>query len=74
MGSFFDNLTVVDDQDLIGIADCAQAVGDDKTGAPLHQPQERLLDACFGACVNAARCFVENQDARVGEDGASNRQ
>ena len=64
--TLFDNFAVIDHQHLIGVADRAEAVGDDKAGASLHEAQERLLDARFGACIDAAGRFVQDQDARVG--------
>ena len=37
--AFFDDFAVVNDQYLVGIADGAQAVGNNKTGAAFHQSQ-----------------------------------
>ena len=55
---------------LVGVADGAQAVGDHEAGAALHQAQQRLLDARLGAGVDAAGGLVQDQDGRVGQDGA----
>jgi hypothetical protein len=49
-------------------------VGDDKAGAAFHQAQQRLLDARLGARVDAAGGLVQDQDGRVGQDGARDRQ
>ena len=73
MGALLDQLTVVDHQNLVGFADGAEAVGDDKAGASMHQPQHGLLDVLLGTGIDAAGGFVEDQDARVGKDSTGNR-
>ncbi len=70
VGALLDDLAVIDHQDVVGIPDGAQAVGDDEAGASGHQAQQGLLDAGLGARVHAAGGFVEDQDCRVGQDGA----
>ncbi len=61
---------VFQDQDLVGQAHGAQPLGDDKGGAPLHQPLQRQLDQPFGLGVDAGGGVVQDQDARVLEQGA----
>ena len=51
-------------------ADGAQAVGDDDGGAPLQQGVQRLLDQGLGEAVHVGGGFVQDEDARVGEQGA----
>ena len=70
MGTAFDDAAVFHDQDLIGVADGAQAVGDDEAGAPVHQGGEGALDAGLGDRIDRAGGFVEHEDAWVGEHGA----
>ena len=70
----FVDLTVVDHQDLVCLADGAQAVGDDKAGPSLHQAQHRFLDVLFSARVYAARRFVQDKDAGIGKNGAGDGQ
>ena len=36
MGALLDDAPVVEDDDLVGITDGGEAMGDDKGGAPLH--------------------------------------
>ena len=36
MGALLDDASVVEDDDLVGITDGGEAMGDDKGGAPLH--------------------------------------
>ena len=62
MGPPLDNFAVVDDQNLVGVANRAEAVGDDKTGATGHEATHGFLDVIFGARIDAAGGFVENQD------------
>ena len=49
-------------------------MGDDKAGAALHQAQQRFLDARLRARIHAAGGFIQDQDVRVGQDGAGDRQ
>jgi hypothetical protein len=73
VGAAFDDATVFDDEDLVGLADGGEAVGDDEGGASLHEEVEAGLDEGFGFGVEGAGGFVEDEDARVGEDGARDR-
>ena len=59
---------------LVRIADGGQAVGDDEAGAAVHQAQQRFLDSGFGARVHAGGGLVQDEDARVGQDGAGDGQ
>ena len=61
---------VFDHQDLVGVADRAEAVGDDEAGAAGHQRGQRLLDEPFVFRVEVAGGFVEDQDVGIGEHGA----
>ena len=72
--ALLDDLAVVDDDDVVRVADGAQAVGDDKGGAAFHQAQEALLNARLGARVDAAGGLVEDEDVGIGEDGAGDGQ
>lgn len=45
---------------------------DDKGRTPLHQPIERLLHQGLALGVQRRGCLVENEDARVLEEGARN--
>ena len=45
-------------------------MGDDEGGAALHEVAEAVLDHRFGLGVERAGGLVEDEDARVGEDGA----
>ena len=47
---------------------------DDKAGAALHQTDQSFLNVRFGQAVDAGRRFVQNQDARIRQDGAGNAE
>src|SRR3954471_19251700 len=59
------NFASAQDQDLIGISNCPQAVRDDKTGAARHQSLQGLLNQRLGPGINAGRRLVENENGRV---------
>ena len=65
-----DDAPVLDDADEVGVADRTQAVGDDQGGAAAQQPFQRGLDERLGDGVHVGRRLVQNEDARVGQDGA----
>jgi 1,2-diacylglycerol 3-alpha-glucosyltransferase len=72
--ALLNDLAITNDDDPVRIADGGQAVGDDKTGASLHQAQQRLLDPGFGARVHAGGGFIEDEDAWVSKHGAGDRE
>ena len=70
MRAAFDDFAGFDDEDLIGAANGGEAVGDDEGGAAAHQVGEALLNQGFGFGIEAGGGFVEDQDARIGQNGA----
>jgi hypothetical protein len=60
----------VHDDDLVRVADRREAVRDDERGAAVTQPRHRLLDEHLGPRIYVARRFVEDEDARIGEERA----
>ena len=66
----FDDTSVREDDQAIRPPDGAEAVGDDETGAALHQLGERDLQAGFGEGIDRARGFIEHQDARISHERA----
>lgn len=71
VGPGFGDLAFVDDDDEIGVADGGEAVGDDDGGAALGRGVEGVLDDALGFRVEGARGLVEEEDARLADDGAS---
>jgi hypothetical protein len=70
MGAAFDDFAVAQDEDEVGVADGAEAMGDDEAGAAGHEPVQGLLDETFGRGVDAGGGFVEDQDRAVFEERA----
>src|SRR5208337_85448 len=61
---------VLHDQDLLGAAYGGKTVRDNEGGAAAHQVTQPLLNERLRFGIKTGRSFVENQDARVGQDGA----
>ena len=65
MFAAFDDLSVVEDEDLVGVADGRQPVGYDKAGALLQEAVEGLLDEFLCGVVDAGGGFVEEEDGGI---------
>ena len=63
----------VEHDDLVGIDDGRQAMGDHQGGAAAAHLFQRALDLLLGAGVERAGRLVEQQDLRVLQDGARDR-
>ena len=48
-------------------------MGDRDSRTAAHQVFERLLDFLLGGCVDRGGGFVQDQDARIDQQGARNR-
>src|SRR6266567_351593 len=68
-----DDLPLFHDHDLVGPANRRKAVRDHERGTPLHQVRKALLDHLLRFGVEAGCGFIEDQDARLRENRASNR-
>ena len=60
-------------ENLIGAANRRQPMRDDEGRAPGPQLAQTVLNHLLALAVEARRGFVEDQDARVGQDGARDR-
>src|ERR1700686_4780951 len=69
----FDNLSLLDHQNLIGAPNSRQAVRDHKGRAALHQVGEPLLNHLLGFGIEAGGGLVQNQNAGFSQNGACNR-
>ena len=69
VGAPLDDLPVVQHHDLGRRLDGGEAVGDDEAGAPLHEHVQGPLDQLLGRGVHAGGGLVQDQDARVGDEG-----
>ena len=61
--------TLVKDKDTVGPDYAGQPVGDDESGAALHEPVQGLLYDRLVFCINAGKGLVQNQYGRVLEQG-----
>ena len=73
MGAALDDASVVEHEDLIGVADRGQAVRDRDRGAPPGQLVERKLHGALGLGVERGGGLVEDQYGRVAKDRARDR-
>ena len=65
----FEDAAGVDDQDAVGPQDRAEAMRDYERGAAFEELLERALHELFGGGVDGAGGFVQEEDARVGQEG-----
>ena len=72
--ALLDDAAVVHHDDPVGAADGGEAVGDDDRRAVVHQPLERLLDQPLGFGVERGGRLVEQQDRRVAQQRAGDRE
>ena len=70
MATALDDPAPVQDEDLVGLLDGPEAVGDDERGAPLDQLGQGLLDQVLGLHVHRRGRVVQDEDARVEQQGA----
>src|SRR5216683_4563059 len=59
-------------QYLVGPAYLRETMGDQQGRAPLQEAADRLLDLVFGGAVNRAGRVVQDEDARISQQGARN--
>src|ERR1700738_1241540 len=72
--SAFDHMSVVEHQDARGIANGREPVRDHEGGASLHHLVERGVNLGFGDGVERAGRLVEDQDRRILQQRARDRQ
>src|SRR5687768_18486076 len=74
MCAALDNLTGLEDENLIGAAYRRQSMRDDERRAARSQVADAILDHLFAFAVETRRRFVEDEDPRAGQDGACDRR
>ena len=67
MRSAFDDLTVLQHADQIGVADRRKTMRDDKGGAVLHQSFHTVFDMTLGTGIDGTGRFVQYQDRCLGD-------
>jgi len=73
MAARLDEATRIQDQDAIGVDDRRQPVRDDQRRATAGNLVELCLDQAFGARIQRRRGLVENEQRRVFQQGARDR-
>ena len=73
MRAALDDAPVLHHDHLIGADDGAEAVGDHERGAIPQQPAERSLHLKLGDRIDAAGRLVQDDDRRIGQEGARER-
>ena len=72
--AFLDDALAFQDDDLVGVADGGEPVGNDDGRAARHQPFQRLLDEQFGFGIHRGGGLVQDQDRAVFQDRARDRK
>ena len=72
--ALLDDAAVVHHEDGVGVADGGQPVRDHEARAVLHQLRHGLLDQHLGTRVDRAGRLVEDEDLRIGQERAGDRQ
>src|SRR5205085_5646025 len=71
--ALLDDPAVLEDDDQVGVPDRREPVGDDERRPSREEQAEGALDLALGADVDRRGRLVEDEDARVGEEGARER-
>src|SRR5439155_23872034 len=71
---FLEEGAIVEDDDAVGMADGRQAMGHDERRPALHQTPEGVEHRRLGVGVEGRRRLVEDEDRRVLDEGARDRQ
>ena len=69
VGSLFYDATVLHDENLVGVPDGRETMGDDQRSPAAHQVRERILNQPLAFGVECGCGFVEDQDRRILEHG-----
>jgi hypothetical protein len=70
VAALLDQATALQNQDAIGRAHRAEAVGDHQRGAAAQELGQRARQLRLGIAVDAGRSLVQNQDRRVAIHGS----
>ena len=73
MRAFLDDAALIQHHDQVGIHHTLDAMGDDEGGAPNVQAAQRLTDEGLGFGIHRGGRVVQDQDARVFEQRAGDR-
>ena len=66
MVALLDDVTVLDDENDVGVLNGRKAMGNDKAGATLHEALHGRLDLYLGARVDVGGRLVEDEHRGLG--------
>src|SRR5262245_24310152 len=69
MGAEFHNLAAVQNCNLVCVAHCRDAMRDEDGRTAFHHLTKMIEDAFFGIRIYAGKRVVEDEDARIPNDG-----
>ena len=70
MRAVLDDLAVMQDGDLVGIADGRDAVRDEDRRTSLDHFAKMIEDVVFSLGIHARECIVEDENSRIADNGA----
>ena len=65
VGTAFGDVLIIDDDDLVGVPDGGQPVGDGDGGTVFRQLLQTLLDVALAFIIKGAGGLVQDQDGRI---------
>ena len=72
MIALFDNLSVFEDDNLVGIEDRLKAMSNDKASPSSYNCSHSLLNLTLSYRIDIRSRFIQNQDLRIRQQGSSN--
>ena len=72
MIALFDNLSVFEDDNLVGIEDRLEAMSNDKASPSSYNCFHSLLNLTLRHRIDIRSRFIQNQDLRIRQQGSSN--
>ena len=73
MRALFDDFAAGKHEDAMGVTDGGESVGDYEAGASREECFERVLNYGFSLRINGGSGFVEDQNVRLRDHGARER-
>jgi len=70
VGADLDNAALMEDNDLIGLVDGRESVGDDDGGAAQHECVEAALDGFLCFAVEGTSGLIEDDHGRIFQEDA----
>ena len=67
MSAAFGDGALLQHENLVGLTNGAEAMGNHETGASLHQALKGFLNQPLGGGVDTGGGFIENQNRRIGQ-------